>query len=145
MRLGFIKDENGNYIRKLVKDGEEGQDPNVLYKVSSQFGDYVWTDDANMDEAKDALLEQMISTLRKLAKIDEFWVVKREDDFRRSAKDDPVREVQGLSVEEFIPQEAKEGKCIVAWRINFPWLEAYYKWEEAEKLRKQLDECVVHL
>ena len=145
MRLGYIKNENGEYVRKWVKDGEEGKDPNVLYKVSSQFGDYVWTDDAHMDEAKDALLEQMISTLRNLAKINEFWLVKREDDFRRSAKDDPVREMQGLSVEEFIPQEAKEGKCIVAWRIDFPHLEAYYKWDEAEKLRKQLDECCGHL
>ena len=143
MRLGYIKDESGNLVRKWVKDGDEGKDPNVLYHVASQFGDYTWTDDEHMKEAKDALLEQMINTIRKLAEMDEFWIVKRYDDFLNAAQDHPAREIAGLSVEVFIPQEAKEGKCTLAWKINFPQFGGYYKWDEAEKIRNKLDECVV--
>ena len=141
MRLGYIKDENGNLVRKWIKNGEEGKDPAVLYQVASQFGDCTWTDDEHMEEAKKALLEQMIDTIRKLAKFDEFWIVKTLDDFKNDAKNHPVREMQGLSVEEFVPQEAKEGKCTLARKIDFPQFQGYYKWDEAEKLRKQLSEC----
>ena len=140
MRLGYIKDENGKLVRKWIKEGEEGKDPNVLYQVHSQFGDYIWTDEEHMDEAKGAFLEQMINTIRQLAKIDQFWIVKREDDFRHDAQDHPAREIQGLSVEEFVPQEAKDGKCTLGWKIGFPQLDGYYQWDEAEKLRNQLDE-----
>lgn len=134
MRIGYIKDENGKLVRKWVKEGEEGKDPDVLYQVTSQFGDYIWTDDEHMAEAKAALLEQMLDTIRELAKLDEFWIVKREVNFRHDAQDNPV-------VEEFVPQEAKDGKCILAWKISFPQLDGYYKWDEAEKLSKQLQEC----
>lgn len=41
-----------------------------------------------------------------------------------------------------IPQEAKEGKCSVAFRVSFPHMEGYYKWDEAEKIRKQMDGCL---
>ena len=141
MRLGYIKDKNGKLVRKWVKDGEEGKDPNVLYQIESMFGDWIWTDDAHLDEAKACLLEQMIGTIREIAKLDDFWIVKREEDIRRDAEDDPARMMQGVSVEEFIPQEAREGKCILAWKIDFPQFAGYYSWSQAEKLKKQLQEC----
>ena len=146
MRLGYIKDENGKLVRKWVNEGEEGKDPEVLYQVTSQFGDYIWTDDEHMDEAKDVLLERMIDTIRNLAKLDEFWSVKREADFRHDAQDHPSLVMQpSLSVEDFVPQEAKDGKCTVAWKIELPQFGGYYEWNEAEKIRKQLDECCAHL
>lgn len=145
MRFGYIKDENGNLVRKWVKDGEEGKDPDVLYQVAAQFGDYIWTDEGHMEDAKNALLEQMINTIRKLATMDAFWVMKTLDDFQNNAQNNPVREMQNLSVEKFIPQEAKEGKCMLGWEIDFPQFEGYYKWDDAEKIRKQLDECCGYL
>lgn len=145
MRLGYIKDESGKFVPKLVKEGEQGKDPNILYKVSTQFGGYLWTDEEHMDEAKNALLEQMINTIRNLARLDRFWIIKGEDDFRRDAQDHPAREIQGLSVEELVPQEAKEGKCTVALKFDLPQMDGYYQWDEAEKLREQLDECGAHL
>lgn len=141
MRIGYIKDEDGKLVRKWVKEGEEGKDPAVLYQVASQFGDYTWTDEEHMKEAKKALLEQMINTIFNLATLDAFWIVKTLDDFKNDAQNNPVREIQNISVEKFIPQEAKEGKCMLAWKIDFPQIQGYYKWDEAEKLRKQLSEC----
>ena len=140
LRIGYVKNEDGTLKRKWVQVGEEAKYPDVLFQVCSQFGDYIWTDEEHMDEAKDALLEQMINNIRKLAKVEQFWIVKKEDDFRHEAQDNPVREIRGESVEEFIPQEAKDGKCTLGWKISCPQLDGYYKWDEAEKIQKQLDE-----
>ncbi len=141
MRLGFIKDESGKLVRKWVKEGEEGKDPDVLHQVSSLFGDYIWTDEEHMEDAKEELLEGLFNAIRELAKNDKFWIVKREADWRNDAQNDPVREIQQLSVEEWIPQAAKEGKATVAWKIMFPTYDGYYTWEEAEQLQKELDAC----
>lgn len=140
MRIAYIKDENGKLVRKLVKEGEEGKNPDALYQVATQFGNYIWTDDEHLAEAKDALLERMIDMIRKLAAIDNFWIVKKEDDYRRDAQNNPLYEYG--PEEQFIPQEAKEGKCSVAWKIDFPQLGGYYKWDDAEKIRKQMDGCL---
>lgn len=48
--------------------------PDMLY------GDYVRCEDNQIEEAKAELLEQMIDSIRVLAKKDEFWIVKRVDD-----------------------------------------------------------------
>lgn len=145
MRVGYIKDESGKLVRKWVKAGEEGENPDVLYQVASQFGDYIWTDEEHMDEAKDALLEKMLNTIRNLAKLDAFWIVKTAENYRKDAQNSPLCVAQGISVEEYIPQQAKEGKCTVALKLEFPQFNGFYKWNEAEKLRKQLDACCGHL
>lgn len=41
-----------------------------------QYGDYVRTDAGNIDKAKEELLEQMFTSIREIAKKDEFWIVK---------------------------------------------------------------------
>ena len=118
MRLGYIKDENGKLVHKWIQEGDEGKDPDVLYHVTPQFGDFVFTDDEHMDEAKKAFLEQMFNTIKNLAKLDEFWLVKREAD-----------------------SASTDAKCMLGWKISFPQLEGYYNWEEAEKINKKLGEC----
>ena len=142
-RLGYVKDESGKLVRKLVKKGEEGKDPDVLYPVEAEFCNYVWTDDEHLDETKDALLEGMIESIRMLAKIDNFWHVKKEDDYLREILYNPLSEYMPEDqLASLIPQEAKEGKCSVAFRVSFPHMEGYYKWDEAEKIRKQMDGCL---
>ena len=141
-RVGFVKDENGNLKHKLVAIGEEGKDPNILYQVGGPFGDDCWTDAEHMDEAKAAMLEKMIDTIRNLAKIDEFWIVKTEDDLWDEFKDSI--NLQKLSKEEWCAlraQEGIDGKCALGWKIEAPHLDGYYKWEEAEKLREKLEKC----
>ena len=54
------------------------------------YGDYVQCTEDKIEEAKAELLEQMIDTIRELAKKDEFWIVKE-----------------------------KEGGCTVAWKAEF--------------------------
>lgn len=132
MRLGYIKDENGKLVRKWVKQGEEGKDPDVLYQVATQFGEYLWTDEEHMEEAKKALLESMFDCIRNLAKIDKFWIVKHVD------KNDPLSTLG-------CPMDNKDNAATVAWKISFPQMEGYFKWDEAEKLKKQLEECGGHL
>lgn len=143
-RLGFVKDENGNLKRKLVAIGEEWKDPNVLYQVGGPFGDCYWTDAEHMDEAKAAMLEKMIDAIRNLAKIDAFWIVKTEDDLWDEFKDSSINQMRKLSKEEWCElraQEGIDGKCALCWKIEAPQLDGYYKWEEAEKLREQLEKC----
>ena len=142
MRIGYIYDGNGTFERKWIQPGDEGKDPKVLYKTTSVFGDYIWSDEEHINDAKNVLLEQLLDTIRSLAKLDEFWIVKREDDYRLDAKDNPLREVQGLSVEEFIPQEAKERKCTIGWKIDIPQLECLYPWDESQEIEKKMQECI---
>lgn len=135
MKLGYIKDENGKLVPKWVKEGEE-KNPDVLFHVAAQFGDYTVTDEEHMVEAKEALLEQMFNTIRKLATKDEFWIVKKPSDFENEKN--PL-----LALGHDAPQWAKEGKILIAWKIGFPSLEGYYTYDDAEKIQKQLDECCV--
>lgn len=144
MRLGYIKDENGNLVRKFIKEDDLGKDPNVLYHVSAEFGDYLWADEEHMDETKSALLEKMFDKIRNAAKIDKFWIVKTADDMWDDFQNSVLSQMHNLSKEEWFElqtQELKDGKCTVACKISLPQLEGYHEWEEAENIRKQLGEC----
>ena len=148
MRLGFVKDKNCKLIRKWVQDGEEGKDPNVLYQVDAMFGDYTWTDEEHMEEARDALLERMFTLIRNLAKMDEFWIVKTVDDMWNDFQNSILSDFHKLNREEWLgyqSQEAKDGKRTVGVKIEFPQMLGYHKWEDADKLRKQVEKCGDHL
>lgn len=121
MLLGYIKDENGKLVRKFVREGEE-HNPEFLFKVSAEFGDYIWTDEDHIEEAKAALLENMFDVIRKLSKMDEFWVVKYPD------------------LVNAVPQEAYDGNITVAWRAAFPQMEGFYPFEEREQIQKRIYE-----
>ena len=45
-----------------------------------QYGNYVATDHNDIQKAKEAMLEDLIGTIRELAKKDEFWIVKNIDE-----------------------------------------------------------------
>ena len=49
-------------------------------------------DEDQIQEAKDELLVRLFDTIKKVAKDDKFWIVKKNED----------------------------GKCTVAWKIEFP-------------------------
>lgn len=135
MRLGYIKDENGNFVRKFIKDGED--DSEVLYHVVAEFGEFAWVDEGHIQEAKDILLERMIESIRELAKRDDFWIVKRPSDFENS-------ETESFGLFQ-IPPEAKEGKCTVGLKFHLPQMEGYYKRDKADEMQNQLDACMKHL
>jgi hypothetical protein len=133
MRIGYIKDENGKMVRKFIPEDEVGKNPDVLFRASAGFGDYLWTDEEHMEEAKEALLESMFNSIRKIAKMDEFWIVKSSSEWECNT--------HPLFQTPLVPQEAKDGKCTVAWRIIFPNLEGYCTLDVAERRQKQLDAC----
>lgn len=60
------------------------------------YGDYISAEEHLIPKAKEALLEQVIDTIRELAKKDEFWIVK--------PKDEP-------------------GDFTVAWKIHIPQMD----------------------
>ena len=128
MKLGYIKEENGNLIRKWVKEGEDEKNPEVLFPVVAQFGDYMWTDEEHMPAAKATLLEDMIFTIRELAKNDKFWIVKHAD------KIDPLSRPCG---------DLEDLRVCVAWKINFPQMEGCYTKETADQIQKELEACCV--
>jgi hypothetical protein len=134
MRLGYIKDEYGNLVRKWIEEGQE-RNPEFLFFVGATFGDYIWTDEKHIEEAKENLLEQMISALRELAKNDEFWIVQSPSYWNNFSHQDNLVDP--------VPQEAKEGKSSVAWNIHLPQMAGYYPWDEAERLTKKIDECFI--
>ena len=134
MRLGYIKDENGNLTRKWVKEGEDEKNPEVLFPVVAQFGDYIWTDEEHMQAAKATLLEDMIYTIRELAKNGKFWIVKGLSDFE--SEENPL-----FAMEHEIPQQAKDGKSLVAWKLHLPQMEGCYPKEVADQIQKELEAC----
>lgn len=65
--------------RKFVfKPAEEASEP----KWCCAYGDYAQCDEGDIEEAKAVLLEQMIDTIRELAKKDEFWIIKKVNGLR---------------------------------------------------------------
>lgn len=145
MRIGYIKDENGKLVRKFVKEDEVGKDPDVLFLVSAHLGDYTYADEDNIEEAKAALLENMFNAIRELAKNDKFWIVKTVDDRWNDFQNSVLSEMHKMTREEWLGhqyQEVKDGKLTIGCRIDFPEMEGYYTWEEAERLQKQYDACV---
>ena len=133
MKIGYTRGENGKLDLKFIEEGEENN-PDHLFHVGASFGEVIWTDCDHIAEAKIAILEKMVSTIGKLAKLDEFWVVKTPDGW--SIYDSPD------SLVDPIPRQAREGKISVACQMNFPQLEGYYNWEEAEQRQKQIEQCL---
>ena len=139
MRLGYVKDDNGKLVRKWFREGDDDSD--FLFPVVAEFGDYLWTDDDRMEEAKEHLLEHLFNAIRNLAKDDRFWLVKRLSDFEKDEA-----EYSSATISLFpVPQEAKAGKCTLGWRLHLPQMEGYYKRDEADEYQKRLDECLVNL
>ena len=68
-------EEKGKFV---FKPAEEAPEPNW----SCAYGDYVQCEEDEIKEAKAVLLEQMIDTVRELAKNDEFWIVKKVNGLR---------------------------------------------------------------
>lgn len=134
MILGYIKDENGKFVHKFVEESEKNN-PDILFHVGATFGEYIWTDEEHIEQAKAALLEQMFDAIRDLAKLDSFWIVKAPSYWNAFCHPDNLVDP--------VPQAAKEGKTSIAWKINFPQMEGYYPWGVAEYLQKQIDERLI--
>ena len=133
MFLGFTKDENGKLVSKFVKE-DDLHNPEYLFRAGAEFGDYIWTDEDHIEVAKETLLERMFDAIRKIAKLDEFWIVKRPSDFENS-------ETESFGLFQ-TPKEAKEGKCTVGVKFHLPQTEGYYPFEEREQIQKRFDECM---
>lgn len=147
MRVGYIQGEDGKLVRKFVKEADVDLPENrdLLYRVSAQFGDYCWTDEAHIEDAKEVMLDILCSKIRRLAKLDEFWVIRDEADYRKELLDHPFYEdgkINGTPVEDWIPQEAKEGKLSVAWKVEISTLERYLPKDEAEQLTRRIEEII---
>ena len=80
------------------------------------YGDTIFAQEDLIPKAKEVLLEQMIDTIRELAKQDNFWIVKRKEDF----KDYPIG----------IYSAYEDGEASVAWKIHIPQMEPEEDWQE---------------
>ena len=141
MRIAETKQEDGTYKRVMVKDGDEGKDPNVLYQVTKEIADFAWAESGNIERVKEEMLERMIDKLRQASKIDEFWKIKTEEDFRKHAKTHPFRVMRGMSVEELVPQAAKDGKVCIICEMQMPFCDRY-RWEDFSRIQEQLNEIL---
>lgn len=74
------------------------------------YGGYVKCGADETEKAKELLLEELFYTIRELAKQDDFWIVKKPEDFIDVLNPDPV---------------LKENEVTVAWKIHFPQMEKY--------------------
>lgn len=146
MYVGFEKTQNGEYKKKLVKTEDVGKDPDVFYKVASELGDYVVAKANGIEEAKELLLENMLNAIRSVAKMDEFWIVKRITDADYDAyRNSPLYQFQPKTKEEWIsdqPEELRNGGATVAIKIGLPQFDGYYSWEEAKSIEEKLAECM---
>ena len=69
-----------------------------------QYGNYVATGRNDIQKAKDKMLEDLIGTIRELAKRDDFWIVKRCD---------PTNPLDDILV-------VGGNDCTVGWKIDIP-------------------------
>ena len=69
-----------------------------------QYGNYVATDRNGIQKAKEAMLEDLIGTIRELAKRDDFWIVKR------CYPANPLDDILA----------AGGNHCTVGWKIDIP-------------------------
>lgn len=147
-RFGYVKDENGELKRKYVSEEEHRENPEILYKVRAGYASYAIAHPGYIEEVKADLLEQMIETIRNLAKLDKFWEVTTLDDHWNNYKNGPMGEMHPMTKEEFIAlqsQEMKDGGVFVGWEFNLPNFEGIYKRDEADELNKKLDDAFVEL
>ena len=91
--------------------------------VGCQYGDFLQTDAGNIEQAKETLLEAMFNSIRKIAKKDEFWIVKH----------------------------VGENMVTVGWKAQFPQMEPEkdYKqrmvdeyWQVKQRYNKLHDMCI---
>ena len=69
------KDNNGNLVKRFVPYDEESPEQECF-----QYGDYVVVDEDQIQEAKEELLKGIFDTIKKVAKDDRFWIVKKLND-----------------------------------------------------------------
>ena len=87
----------------VFKSAEEAPAPNW----GCVYGDYKMCEETDIEKTKAELLEQMIGTIRELAKKDEFWIVKK------AYISDPLG-VTAISIAD--PDKA----YTVGWKAEFP-------------------------
>ena len=104
----------------------------------SVFGNYLKVKADDVEEAKKALLEEMILSIRDISKDERFWIVKSAEDF-------------GTGPYVTHPQDFKDDEITVAWKVHFPQMdqELDYKgrmvkeyWDLKVKYRKLHDMCI---
>ena len=69
-----------------------------------QYGNYVAAGRNDIQKAKDEMLEDLIGTIRELAKRDDFWIVKRCD---------PANPLDDILI-------VGGNDCTVGWKIDIP-------------------------
>jgi hypothetical protein len=67
--------ENGKFV---FKPSDETPETNQC----CTYGNYGKCEEEEIEKAKDLLLEQLIDTIRELAKKDEFWIIKKVNGLR---------------------------------------------------------------
>ncbi len=82
-RKVIVKDDNGNDVTRFVP---------MEVPECHVYGGYLKVKEAEIPETKEVLLDQMLDTIREIAKDDKFWIVKKTED----------------------------GQYIVGWKIEFP-------------------------
>lgn len=79
----------------------------------SLYGDYVCAEEKDIPRCKELLLEQMIGTIRELAKEDKFWIIKHIN------QGDPTR----MSGWPHCPITKPGMDVVVGWKIHFPQMD----------------------
>ena len=74
------------------------------------YGGYMFADEAEIEETKKVLLDQIIGQILEAAKDDRFWIVKRVD------QNDPIS-VTGC------PVDIRDHAVTVGWKAHFPQME----------------------
>lgn len=82
-RKVIVKDDNGNDVTRFVP---------MEVPECHVYGGYLKVKEAEIPETKEVLLDQMLDTIREIAKDDKFWIVKKTED----------------------------GQYTVGWKIEFP-------------------------
>ena len=102
------------------------------------YGGYMFADEAEIEEAKKVLLDQIIGQILEAAKDDWFWIVKHVD------PNDPLS-VSGC------PVEIRDHAVTVGWKVHFPQMEPEkdYKgrmkdeyWQVKHRYLKLHDMCI---
>lgn len=117
-RQVFIPGENGNYVRKFMAEEEAAKNPDVRYQMEAVLGSYQLTDKEHIEKTKAVLLDQLIDSIKELAKNDAFWIVKEPSDL-----------------------ENNDGKYSVGWKVSFPQFERLYTKDEEKQIKNMLSAC----
>lgn len=117
-RQVFIPGENGNYVSKFMAEEEAAKNPDVRYQMEAVLGSYQLTDKEHIENTKAVLLDQLIDSIKELAKNDAFWIVKEQSD-----------------------HENNDGEYSVGWKVSFPQFERLYTKDEEKQIKNMLSAC----